>query len=104
MIRRPPRSTLFPYTTLFRSDDRQEHLPAEPRAQRGKQLEVTVPHAFLTGEQPEQMIDAPQAHVTCDRPDETRPHVHRERGTARRPRPQTPQRTEPQQRKRETVG
>src|SRR5438132_1994241 len=23
MIRRPPRSTLFPYTTLFRSDDRQ---------------------------------------------------------------------------------
>src|SRR3712207_8972440 len=25
MIRRPPRSTLFPYTTLFRSD---RHLPA----------------------------------------------------------------------------
>src|SRR3712207_8508054 len=25
MIRRPPRSTLFPYTTLFRSDG--EHLP-----------------------------------------------------------------------------
>src|SRR5258706_10025734 len=24
MIRRPPRSTLFPYTTLFRSDDRIE--------------------------------------------------------------------------------
>src|SRR3712207_7663709 len=23
MIRRPPRSTLFPYTTLFRSEDRQ---------------------------------------------------------------------------------
>src|SRR5258707_13836667 len=23
MIRRPPRSTLFPYTTLFRSDDRE---------------------------------------------------------------------------------
>src|SRR5438094_4145461 len=23
MIRRPPRSTLFPYTTLFRSDERQ---------------------------------------------------------------------------------
>src|SRR5258707_7242127 len=26
MIRRPPRSTLFPYTTLFRSDPRQELL------------------------------------------------------------------------------
>src|SRR3712207_8827851 len=25
MIRRPPRSTLFPYTTLFRSDGRQGH-------------------------------------------------------------------------------
>src|SRR3712207_8442169 len=28
MIRRPPRSTLFPYTTLFRSDDEEER-PAE---------------------------------------------------------------------------
>src|SRR3712207_8965593 len=28
MIRRPPRSTLFPYTTLFRSEDRL-HLAAE---------------------------------------------------------------------------
>src|SRR2546422_4160959 len=28
MIRRPPRSTLFPYTTLFRSDDGTE-IPAE---------------------------------------------------------------------------
>src|SRR5204863_9395021 len=26
MIRRPPRSTLFPYTTLFRSDRRQDPL------------------------------------------------------------------------------
>src|SRR2546429_2463235 len=25
MIRRPPRSTLFPYTTLFRSRDRKRH-------------------------------------------------------------------------------
>src|SRR3712207_6918846 len=27
MIRRPPRSTLFPYTTLFRSDNAGDHLP-----------------------------------------------------------------------------
>src|SRR3989449_3922418 len=26
MIRRPPRSTLFPYTTLFRSGELEEHL------------------------------------------------------------------------------
>src|SRR2546426_8457562 len=28
MIRRPPRSTLFPYTTLFRSVSKEHHLPA----------------------------------------------------------------------------
>src|SRR2546426_10523875 len=28
MIRRPPRSTLFPYTTLFRSRDRRDGAPA----------------------------------------------------------------------------
>src|SRR2546421_9653404 len=33
MIRRPPRSTLFPYTTLFRSPQRA--VPAERRAARG---------------------------------------------------------------------
>src|SRR3712207_8698770 len=27
MIRRPPRSTLFPYTTLFRSQVAQQHFP-----------------------------------------------------------------------------
>src|SRR5260221_3654350 len=27
MIRRPPRSTLFPYTTLFRSQRRRKYLP-----------------------------------------------------------------------------
>src|SRR5690349_24248137 len=34
MIRRPPRSTLFPYTTLFRSGPlRQAHRPPERRQQ-----------------------------------------------------------------------
>src|SRR3712207_9080135 len=36
MIRRPPRSTLFPYTTLFRSQ-----LPADFAAQRIKNLSLT---------------------------------------------------------------
>src|SRR5436189_3969711 len=31
MIRRPPRSTLFPYTTLFRSDRARRHLAADRR-------------------------------------------------------------------------
>src|SRR3712207_7228631 len=31
MIRRPPRSTLFPYTTLFRSDHYEDETASDPR-------------------------------------------------------------------------
>src|SRR5256885_12143705 len=51
MIRRPPRSTLFPYTTLFRSHDpdfpppndgrRHRHLPREQTARRLRSEEHT---------------------------------------------------------------
>src|SRR5438093_6878110 len=34
MIRRPPRSTLFPYTTLFRSARRHQNRPARARGRR----------------------------------------------------------------------
>src|SRR2546428_4851903 len=34
MIRRPPRSTLFPYTTLFRSPVQERQLLASPRHRR----------------------------------------------------------------------
>src|SRR5206468_12424090 len=36
MIRRPLRSTLFPYTTLFRSDARPQRRGSGPGAQRGE--------------------------------------------------------------------
>src|SRR3712207_7847298 len=42
MIRRPPRSTLFPYTTLFRSET------LEHRVQK-KTHELEQAHAFLVG-------------------------------------------------------
>src|SRR5258707_10221009 len=32
MIRRPPRSTLFPYTTLFRSGNRRRRIESDSRA------------------------------------------------------------------------
>src|SRR3712207_7135289 len=35
MIRRPPRSTLFPYTTLFRSARRRARRPRGPAARQG---------------------------------------------------------------------
>src|SRR2546425_1503175 len=49
MIRRPPRSTLFPYTTLFRSPavrgaedpcDRTDHEPREDRAEFERHVRV----------------------------------------------------------------
>src|SRR3712207_8829701 len=64
MIRRPPRSTLFPYTTLFRSDTgrRQEH-----------QLGVGHRGADLTGalqvdlEQHRLTLRQPTLHLGADR-------------------------------------
>src|SRR2546422_7767420 len=41
MIRRPPRSTLFPYTTLFRSNARRHHLVL--RGFGGEQIERLAP-------------------------------------------------------------
>src|SRR3712207_8160637 len=36
MIRRPPRSTLFPYTTLFRSAEVEQHEIGRRRGERGR--------------------------------------------------------------------
>src|SRR2546429_6616481 len=47
MIRRPPRSTLFPYTTLFRSiGPRQHHFGAAPPVCQLLKLEVLEAEAF----------------------------------------------------------
>src|SRR5690242_21132511 len=47
MIRRPPRSTLFPYTTLFRShvDDRLDPRTGRSGVERGGQPDQEVDHA-----------------------------------------------------------
>src|SRR3712207_7832930 len=56
MIRRPPRSTLFPYTTLFRSRpfgrsaDRPEVFRPEPRRRPGHRAEVVHEHEAIGGE------------------------------------------------------
>src|SRR2546426_1627232 len=42
MIRRPPRSTLFPYTTLFRSDGETYDLSDVPKLQRRQNHDVAV--------------------------------------------------------------
>src|SRR5256885_10454188 len=54
MIRRPPRSTLFPYTTLFRSDDLPLLLrlgdPGEPRDEALLGLHVHERHVEVAAE------------------------------------------------------
>src|SRR3712207_7467168 len=52
MIRRPPRSTLFPYTTLFRSVRRAGLLPVVGQAEPGHGHERGVPAAHPRGRAP----------------------------------------------------
>src|SRR2546430_4011696 len=49
MIRRPPRSTLFPYTTLFRSadNDPRRACPATPRAPPAPPVPVSGLRSFV---------------------------------------------------------
>src|SRR3712207_7910663 len=61
MIRRPPRSTLFPYTTLFRSEvgrvvePEQRPLPARAVGERVGAGLVDRPHRLLHLRQPERV-------------------------------------------------
>src|SRR3712207_8785120 len=51
MIRRPPRSTLFPYTTLFRSEGLRERIHRRERGERrGRKGERTMKDANQTTE------------------------------------------------------
>src|SRR3712207_6992095 len=62
MIRRPPRSTLFPYTTLFRSRVADEHdLAAEEVVEVERQVDVRV-QALLEG-QVDPQADRARAHL-----------------------------------------
>src|SRR3712207_6982812 len=54
MIRRPPRSTLFPYTTLFRSQDGHDAKEAEAGVARGLPHEKSEEHA---GAEPDALHD-----------------------------------------------
>src|SRR5256885_17148788 len=104
MIRRPPRSTLFPYTTLFRSDYEDALLVPWVRVRgapaAGVRLDVRLEHleALSVARCDEEVIDAAVAHEPAivvahkgprliavekgaarlaDRPDDTRQRRHR---------------------------
>src|SRR2546425_3901599 len=56
MIRRPPRSTLFPYTTLFRSPalTLSKQLTSPTQAQIGQQVQYTLRYGNAAGAAPAQ--------------------------------------------------
>src|SRR5256886_11393671 len=60
MIRRPPRSTLFPYTTLFRSVDT---VPCFPSSEACNVCQASVAHLTRTGnsETPEKTASLPSS-------------------------------------------
>src|SRR5471030_72519 len=60
MIRRPPRSTLFPYTTLFRSQ-----APSRGAVRAG--LRTTLPTMSRSGTEASAAIQEPSAVDRCDR-------------------------------------
>src|SRR3712207_7679796 len=73
MIRRPPRSTLFPYTTLFRSepgqqqDVRAEHTTVQQVADDRHLQAGNAPLALTNGEGVEQRLRGMLVHAVSDR-------------------------------------
>src|SRR2546430_16827499 len=64
MIRRPPRSTLFPYTTLFRSGPHQEPLVLRGRGDGAPQLvEMGLPQPRVALLRPFLVRDGPLRHA-----------------------------------------
>src|SRR5260370_25759277 len=75
MIRRPPRSTLFPYTTLFRSGDLLDQLAREMR--RGPDARAAV--AVLAGMglgQGDELVDGPGRHRSEEHTSELQSHLN----------------------------
>src|SRR2546429_4077381 len=61
MIRRPPRSTLFPYTTLFRSDFRQ--LVREPSKSNGRETRGSQ-RSVVTGDRKSTRLNSSHGYIS----------------------------------------
>src|SRR5258708_18490750 len=73
MIRRPPRSTLFPYTTLFRSPQWSDIL--QRHAHGGLQV-ARIAKPLALGDQAEELLEfalLPEKH--CDQPTRSEEHT-----------------------------
>src|SRR2546430_4730822 len=68
MIRRPPRSTLFPYTTLFRSPDALSALSGYDFPGNVRELENLIERAFAMGSRDQiTLADLPSLTARPDR-------------------------------------
>src|SRR2546427_1160901 len=63
MIRRPPRSTLFPYTTLFRSRGRAPRRPSHPGLRRSGAAKSRVRRAARSEEHTSELQS--QSNLVC---------------------------------------
>src|SRR5688572_32384573 len=63
MIRPPPRSTLFPYTTLFRSSDCSTIVRPATRCTRRSAIQVSRPHAPRSEEHTSELQS--QSNLVC---------------------------------------
>src|SRR2546422_6530508 len=88
MIRRPPRSTLFPYTTLFRSREQHGHIAAIGFDLYCQMLERAVAQAIERSEEHTSELQS-RLHLVCrlllEKKKKTRSNAHRpkERRTQR---------------------
>src|SRR5258708_30071058 len=74
MIRRPPRSTLFPYTTLFRSHHHGRRRPADSTARR-LQLHLRFDSPDARSEEHTSELQSPD-HLVCRLLLEKKKHRH----------------------------
>src|SRR3712207_8942225 len=73
MIRRPPRSTLFPYTTLFRSHDVEVVSVYRSRDEPALELDPRVALRTLTDQRPERL--SPRAAWLAAQPSRSEEHT-----------------------------
>src|SRR3712207_7894194 len=67
MIRRPPRSTLFPYTTLFRSDEQRDEAVAEvlgPDAAQADGLAGAAPDVAMPRDRKSTRLNSSHANIS----------------------------------------
>src|SRR2546422_7622536 len=61
MIRRPPRSTLFPYTTLFRSPGGPQHVAERVRV---KRREAAITHGVDAGDRKSTRLNSSHGYIS----------------------------------------